>query len=251
MTSAEIPLTGGNASSFVVRVGETVRKPWTPPSGSVQRLLTHLRAAVGDLVPEPRGRDDGGRQILEFVPGAEAMMQLPMTGSDVERVGASIRELHEASASFVRSDADVWETAMRRPGDEIIGHNDLAPWNLIRGGGRWAFIDWDGAGPTTRIADLAYAARAFAQLDHEHELDGSILLLRAVLRGYGAEPEERARVVPAMVERTEAMRDLLTESRTSGAEPWASMAADGHGGYWSNAAAHVRRHRETIARAVR
>lgn len=138
VTFPEIPLAGGNASSFVARVGDTVRKPWTSSTATVQRLLVHLRAEIGDLVPEPRGRDDQGRQTLEFVPGVETMSELPITEADAERIGATIRDLHEATASFQRRNTDVWTTAMRRPGDEIIGQCDLAPWNLIRSRDRWA-----------------------------------------------------------------------------------------------------------------
>ncbi|NNC13711.1 phosphotransferase [Planctomonas sp. JC2975] len=251
MASPEIPLDGGNASSFVVRRGDTVRKPWATSTNSVQRLLEHLRARVGDLVPEPLGKDDHGRQVLEFVPGIEAIDELPLDAADLERVGASIRALHEAAASFPRNETDAWTTAMRRPGDELICHNDLAPWNLIRSPERWTFIDWDGAGPTTRIADLAYAARAFAQLDHDHELPDSLALLRTFLDGYAASADDRDALAPAMIERAEAMRDLLIGSITTGVEPWASMAVSGHGDYWMRAAAHLRGHAAEIQNGIR
>lgn len=251
MEFREVPLDGGNTSSFVTRVGETVRKPWAPSTAAVQRLLEHLRERVGDLVPEPLGRDEAGRQVLEFVPGTDAMGELPLTTAEVERVGASIRLLHEAAASFARRESDVWKPAMRRPGDEIVSHSDLAPWNLIRGGARWAFIDWDGAGPTSRIADFAYAARAFAQLDQLHELDESLPLLRAILTGYGVSEDDREAILPAMIERAEAMRDLLLGSVATGAQPWARMAVSGHGDYWSGAANHLHEHAAQIADSFR
>jgi Ser/Thr protein kinase RdoA (MazF antagonist) len=247
----EYPLSGGNASSFVVRVGGTVRKPWLASTPTVQRLLDHLRATVGEDVPEPGGRDADGRQILEFVAGAAAMDAMPMRPEEVERVGAIIRALHDASATFPRRPTDIWIPAMRQPGDEIIGHSDLAPWNLIRGGARWVFIDWDGAAPTTRIADLAYAARAFAQIDPGHPLDRSLPLVRAILDGYEATADQRAQVTAAMIERTEAMRDLLVTARATGDQPWADMADDGHADYWAGAADHLRRHRAEIENAVR
>ncbi|MHA7984425.1 phosphotransferase [Rathayibacter sp. CAU 1779] len=251
MESPEIPLEGGNASSFVVRTGETVRKPWTTSTESVQRLLEHLHARVGELVPEPLGKDAQGRQVLEFIPGTEAMDELPLDAADVERVGASIRRLHEAASSFPRRDTDRWTTAMRRPGDELVCHNDLAPWNLIRSPERWTFIDWDGAGPTTAIADLAYAARAFAQLDQDHDLHHSIPLLRAFLDGYGASADDRAKLLPSMIERAEAMRDLLIDSIDTGVEPWTSMAVSGHGDYWTRAAAYLRGNAAAIQNGIR
>lgn len=247
MECPEVPFGGGNASSFVVRAGGTVRKPWTSSTDSVQRLLGHLRERVGDLVPAPLGRDERGRQVLEFVPGVEAMNELPVTAADAERIGASIRLLHDASASFSRRESDVWATAMRRPGDEIVSHNDLAPWNLIRGPSRWAFIDWDGAGPTSRIADLAYAARAFAQLDRLHDLDEALPIVCGILDGYDASADERRSLPDAMVERAEAMRDLLRESVATRTEPWASMAVSGRAEYWADAAAYLNENAATIA----
>jgi hypothetical protein len=40
----EEPLSGGNATEGVMRVGDTVRKPWTPSSAVVQHLLARLAA---------------------------------------------------------------------------------------------------------------------------------------------------------------------------------------------------------------
>jgi len=71
----EHALGGGNVAAGVVRVGDTVRKPagfWTP---AVDTLLTHLRRAGFTGAPRPLGRDDQGRQVLEYVPGPIAMDQ--------------------------------------------------------------------------------------------------------------------------------------------------------------------------------
>lgn len=250
MPPEETRLAGGNASAFVTRSGDTVRKPWTVSSATVQRFLAHVRGEVGDIVPAPLGRDDDGRQVLEFVPGVEAMAQLPLTVAEAEHVGSIIRRLHDAASGFDRLPDDIWTSAMRRAGDEVVGHSDLAPWNLIRDGSRWAFIDWDGAGPTTRIADLAYAARSFAQFDAEHDLETSIALIRAIADGYEATAALRARLAPAMAERAEAMRDLLADGARSGAQPWATLAATGHLRFWSDAAVHAHRHEQAISAAL-
>jgi hypothetical protein len=42
VNGAEIPLAGGNMSSGVVRLGDTVRRPAGPWKPAVHALLTHL-----------------------------------------------------------------------------------------------------------------------------------------------------------------------------------------------------------------
>lgn len=45
-----------------------------------------------------------------------------------------------------------------------------------------------------------------------------------------------------MIERAEAMRDLLLGSIVTGAQPWATMAVSGHGDYWTDAADQLHEH---------
>ena len=71
----EVPLDGGNATEGVVRVGSTVRKPWSDATPTVHRFMHHVREAGVD-VPAVLGRDERGRQVLEMVPGRLAM-ELP------------------------------------------------------------------------------------------------------------------------------------------------------------------------------
>jgi hypothetical protein len=52
----EIPLTGGNSTPGVVRVGDTVRRPLKPRSGF-------------DGAPRYLGIDSKGRAILSFIDG--------------------------------------------------------------------------------------------------------------------------------------------------------------------------------------
>ena len=60
-------LTGGNVAAAVVRIGDTVRKPWTRATPSVHAFLGHVAGLP--FVPKVLGRDASGRQILEYVPG--------------------------------------------------------------------------------------------------------------------------------------------------------------------------------------
>ena len=99
MEEVEALLEGGNATDGVVRVGATVRKPWTANTASVIEFMTAVRAAGVD-VPAPLGRDDQGRQIIEFIPGRLAMHSPPLTLPELSRVGALVRAIHDAADGF-------------------------------------------------------------------------------------------------------------------------------------------------------
>lgn len=59
----------GNTTVSVVRVGDTVRRPVGPWTASVEAVLEHLWVVGFSGAPRPLGRDDQGRQVLEFIRG--------------------------------------------------------------------------------------------------------------------------------------------------------------------------------------
>ncbi|MGO4804642.1 phosphotransferase [Arthrobacter sp. 2MCAF15] len=237
MADDEQELTGGNASESVVRIGGTVRKPWLENSSAVQGYLGALRSAGVD-VPQPLGRDDDGRCVVEYVEGALAMDRLPLGLADLLRVGRMIRQIHDASESVVIPNPGDAKMLLPAENPDLMCHNDLAPWNLIMGE-RWVFIDWDGAGPSTRLWDLAYAAQSFGLLFEGQPVDDAALRLRAVVDGYEADDALRKALPAAMARRTEAMFSLLMSSNETGFQPWADMYANGHGEHWRAAAQYV------------
>lgn len=244
----EEPLGGGNASGDVVRIGDTIRKPWTPTSGRVAALLDRLRTAGID-VPRHRGRDGHGRQVLEYVPGRIAQQLLPLPRGVLARVGALVRAIHDASPAYHPGDGD-WEVLLPADTPDLVCHNDLAPWNLVVGDERLVFVDWDGAGPSTRLWDLAYAAQAFALNDPARGPDAAAADLGAFVDGYDPDVTLRAALPDAMAERADAMRRLLHDSAVVGREPWATMDRTGHGAHWDAAAAFLARHRDVWAVAL-
>lgn len=241
-------LTGGNASGAVVRVGDTVRKPWTDATESVADFVTFLRGRGVDA-PEPLGRDERRRQIIEFVPGTLAIAGDRLAADDLRRVGSMIRDIHDASEVYVPPSDATWRTAIPAPGAELVCHNDLAPWNLVIGE-RWVFIDWDAAAPSTRLWDLAYAAQAFTLSDSGRDPSLAAGDLAALVDGYGADERMRGELPGVMVERTVAMLALLEGAASTGEEPWASMHADGHGAHWAKAVDYVRTHQGVWAKAL-
>ncbi|MEW1834619.1 phosphotransferase [Microbacterium sp. NPDC079995] len=245
----EEPLAGGNASGTVVRIGDTVRKPWAASTSSVVAFVHALRAAGVDL-PEPLGCDESGRQVLEYVPGELAIERGRMAASELRRVGAMVRAIHDASAAYTAPSDAVWETAIAAPGAELVCHNDLAPWNLVIGDDRWVFIDWDAAAPSTRLWDLAYATQAFTLNDTSVAPHVAATSLAAFVDGYGADVELRRALPEAMVQRTAAMHDLLRRSHDIGVEPWSSMFVHGHGEHWRHVEVYVEQHRRVWTAAL-
>lgn len=241
-------LTGGNTSGVVVRVGSTVRKPWTDATPSVFAFMTAVREAGVD-VPSVLGQDKQGRQITEFIPGRLALDSGPLTHSELGRVGAMVRAIHDASETFTPAAGASWITAIPGPDDKLICHNDLAPWNLIIGE-RWTFIDWDAAAPSTRLWDLAYAAQAFTLSNIRQPPKEAARNLGAFVDGYEADLGLRAVLPDAMHCRAAAMYDLLRSSHASGREPWGTMFAGGHGDHWRAATQYVGQHQAIWAEAI-
>ena len=248
MVEEEQELTGGNASGSVWRIGPTVRQPWLETSSAVQSYLAELRSSGLD-VPQPLGRDEDGRHVVEYVEGVLALDQLPLGQDDLLRVGRMIRQIHDASETVVIPHPGDWRMLLPAESPNLMCHNDLAPWNLITGD-RWVFIDWDGAGPSTRLWDLAYAAQSFGMLFEGQAVKSAVTRLCALVDGYDADLALRKALPAAMAKRAAAMFELLRSSSENGFQPWADMYANGHGEHWRGAAEYVARHQTDWERAL-
>jgi tRNA A-37 threonylcarbamoyl transferase component Bud32 len=243
----EEALSGGNASAGVVRIGDTVRKPWLP---STERTVAYMLALRdrGIDVPEPQGQDDAGRLVLEYVPGEVAMGREPLDDELVRQIGVLVRAIHEASVGLPVPDD--WGVLIPAERPDLLCHNDLASWNLIIDGDRLVFIDWDGAGPSTRLWDLAYAAISFGRLFPTEEPGAAAARLAAFLVGYDADDDLRAVLPRTMARRARAMHSLLRRSHEEGAEPWSSMYIHGHGEHWDRTADYVAEHERVWRTAI-
>lgn len=239
LEEATVILEGGNASGAVVRVGSTVRKPWLDTSERAMAYMEVVRARGIDL-PRTHGRDEQGRLVLDYVPGVMAIDRAPLGLDLVRRVGSLIRAIHDASTGLPVSDD--WAVLIPTEAPDLLCHNDLATWNLVIDGDRLVFIDWDGAGPSTRLWDLAYAASAFAHLFPGADAEQSAARLEAFADGYDADKELREALPGTMADRAQAMHDLLRRSYEAGREPWGSMYLDGHGQHWADTASFIREH---------
>lgn len=214
----------------VVRLGDTVRRqagPWTP---SVHALLDWLGShGAAGLVPEARGLDAQGREVVSFLDGEVANYPVPASVWSDASLAASarlLRRIHDASVGFVSSEAArdaVWQlpTAVSPiTGEpEVLAHNDAAPYNMVfRDGLPVGLIDWDTAAPGTRVRDLGYLAYRILPLlrDSGPDAPGEALMwnrLRALIEAYG-HPFTPSEVLRAAADRVEELA-AFTEERAA------------------------------------
>jgi Phosphotransferase enzyme family len=249
--SDEEKLAGGNVGTAVVRVGDTVRRPSGPWSPSVDAFLRHLNEVEYRHAPRTLGFDELGRHVLEYVEG-EILM--PFEADDLlgsaRRVGALIRDLHDASAEFTPPPDAQWNVVITPDAEDLVIHHDLAPWNLVLGSERWVFIDWDSAGPGSRLWDLAYAAHGFARLEPSTPVASASRRVAALAEGYRLDQGRRNRLADLLVPRIMSIYDLLREGRDTDAQPWARLWDEGHGRVWLDHAEYTQRHLSALRDAL-
>jgi hypothetical protein len=242
MLKREENLTGGNRAESVVRVGMTVRKPVTEATPTVHAFLFYLRNAGYAGCPQAFGVDEQGRQVLEFIPGTKVHENGHNAIIDLFHVGVLIRAFHDASASYQAAANAIWNPLIASDGNEIVCHNDLAPWNLIIGPERWAFIDWDNAAPGTRLWDLAWAAVSFPPVETNRSLPGVAKEIRAIGQGYGLDPTEYHPLIATMIARAQAASDNILAGVRDGDPIARRLHAEGHHEYWGPVANYLVRH---------
>lgn len=139
-----------------VRTGATVHRPVGPWTPAVHALLEHLAPKLA-LIPKVHGFDAQGREVLDFLPGR--VVEQPaetLTPAQLAALVRWTRAFHDAAADF--DHRGPWRLAPQ-PGATMIGHNDIAPYNSCFHGDELAGVfDWDMAGPTTPVSELAFIA---------------------------------------------------------------------------------------------
>ena len=242
-----MPLSGGNVSDGVVRVGETVRRPPSAASPAVHAFLSHLNEVGYTGAPRSYGFDDLGRHVVEYVRGQVLMpfeVQDPV--SALQRVGKLLHEFHDASTSFIPPDGAKWNVVIPPDSCDLIVHHDAAPWNLVLGGSRWVFIDWDNAGPGSRLWDLAYAAHSFVPLAPNVAPTEAGVRLAALVDGYDLDEAGRRALADLLVPRIRSMYSLLESGFRNGSQPWSRLRQSGHGDVWRDHAEYASLHLSRI-----
>ena len=210
--SEPVALTGGGRS-VVHRLGDVVIRdsgPWTP---AVHALLRHLEEAGFAAAPRlvGTGLDTGGRETLTFIEG-EFTQPGPWSLDGAAALGRLLRGLHRATRSFRPPPGAVWFDWHGRDlggPDRVIGHCDVAPWNIVaRDGLPVALIDWETAGPVDPLVELAQLAWLNAKL-HDDIVAGIEQLppaaerarqLAAIVDGYGLTARQRDGFADRLIE---------------------------------------------------
>ncbi len=232
-------------------LGLTVRKPATRATYGVHALLTHLTNVGFAGAPRSFGVDEQERHVLEYIPGSTADEDAPFDHAELTRLGELVRDLHDAAESFEPPPGVQWHVTIPSTSTELVCHNDISPWNLVRDGERWVLLDWDGAGPGSRVDELASVGQAFLPLQPGGDPHRDGERLRSLVDGYGLTAGQRPSLVQAAADHTLGVYDLLVDGSRTGAEPWASLYAAGHAKHWKSAADYVLRHRGELRAALR
>ena len=216
----------------MVRIGDTVRRPWRGSTSTVHAYLNHLADKGVSFVPRVLGRDDQGREMLSYVAGDVPVAPLPSwatTDEVLSDLGALIRRLHDAAQTWQPLSGVPWgrlpgssDVGSRAP-TELVSHGDYCPGNVVfRDRRPAAFIDFDLIKPTTRVIDCVNALHWWVPLKAPQDRPEQLTTASVAQIGdrvirfadaYGLDRAQRAQVVP------EALR------RATDALAWAHRAA--------------------------
>lgn len=245
-------LEGGN-STRVIRDGGTVIRGCGPWSPFVHHLLRHL-TKHGFTASPVLLETDGRTERLTFLAGEVGNDPLKpyMQSSDVLVEAARLlRRLHDITQDVVVPDGAVFQLPAP-PGHpwEVVCHNDFAPYNCVFDDGHLVgIIDFDTAGPGTRLWDIAYAAYRFVPLSHDTHaralgwdpLPGRADRLRLFCDAYGLDDHAaRAALIDTVIERLECLVDYIRGAATT----------PDHIPIYLRDVAFLREHREHLARAI-
>jgi hypothetical protein len=248
----EVALPKGDVTEGVVRAGGTVRRPHQPQSTAVAGYLDHLERVGFAGSPRYLGRDDQGRDVLTFLPGEVAGDPPEMWAADDTLLGSVatlLHQLHTASAGYAAdrgfrtAPGAVWrrdlvpvEIPVTEPTPELISHLDVTPQNVVvRNGCAAGLIDFDLAGPTTRLLDVYNTAMHWVPLVAPQDIWPSwrgvdqARRLRLFADAYGLSPAERAALPDLGIARADISWLRMKASAQLLGGGWARMWADGVG----------------------
>ena len=222
MSAPDEEALAGNVGG-AVRIGDRVHRPTGPWTPAVHALLEHVATRVPH-VPRVHGLDGLGREVLSYLPGRVVDIDTEqLTAGQIVSLVSWTRTFHEAVEGF--SHDGPWRFF---PVDEptLVGHNDIAPYNACFDGDELTGVfDWDFAGPTTPLLELAFIAWNCVPLwaDIDSEVAARRLELIAATYG-GADPRQ---ILDAVPRRIQIMLDGIPVAAAAGDAGMANLMAAG------------------------
>ena len=231
----EVLLEGGTANrGRVVRIGDTVRRPLRATSAATHALLRHLADVGFAGAPRFLGVDDDGREVLSYVRGTAVTPPCPpwaLTEDALVSVAVLLRDYHRAVSTFDPSPY-TWPPSPPAPfAGELVSHNDVNLDNVVfRDGRAVALIDFDLASPGSRVWDVGGAARLWAPLRPDPDIDDArrgraLARLRLFVDTYGLDAAGRDQLLSAVRHNHEWSYEIIDTAAANGhaafAEYWA------------------------------
>jgi hypothetical protein len=240
----EIPLTGGDVTEGLVRVGDTVRRPPGERFQLVRALLTHLESAGFEGAPRFLGVDSAGREVLTYVDGEVAGRPHPRWIADEERmlsVARLVRAYDDAAVGF-GIPADI-PAPIEPPGlpelvdpPELVGHQDITPENVVfRDGRAYALIDFDLANPVSRAREMVNLMLWWAPFGDDSDLDPGMRGLdrprrcRLIADAYDLSLPDRRRLMELAIALSERGWHLMKYRAETLGGGWQRMWSEGVG----------------------
>lgn len=236
----------------IERIGNEIHRPSGPWTKQVHMFLNFLHNNGFMQAPQALGFDEEGREILSFVKG--------QTSEDIKSLESLIssakllRSYHDASQKFL-NELDLsqsWMFDCRDP-QEVICHNDFAPYNICFDGEQAiGVIDFDTAHPGPRVWDIAYALYRFAPFTNPDNEDGfggleeQISRAKVFCDAYGLESHKRIGLADLIIERLQNLLDFLLQSASQGHKKYELNLKDGHHLKYRSDLEYIKFHKSTI-----
>lgn len=233
----ESELTGGNVSKVVLS-GNTVRRKQKEGSERIHKLLLHLETKGYPYSPRFLGTDEQGREMLTYIDGEAGNYPVKTymwLDENLEGIAVMLRDYHKTVRDF--SFDQSWTSLPGTPEKhEVICHNDFAIYNLIfRDGKVCGVIDFDVAAPGPVNWDIAYTLYTCVPLSRFYlDENGDKIIpdpteqlrrTEVFLKAYGNEFEH---ILDVIIQRLEALCQLIAEKSEAGDPAFQKMKAEGH-----------------------
>lgn len=247
----EVLLLGGDVSDGLVRRGGTVRRPRADHSPAVEAYLLHLEGVGFVRAPRFLGIDAAGREVVTFVEGVWGGRPPSPWALDEDvlvQLGEWQRALHDVSGDVPLPDGVTWPERDQFPGvpdvfevPDVVGHNDVTIENTVFAqapDGRHelaAVIDFDLAGPTTRLLDVATTLLYWAPIGPPATRSAGMGSLdaprrtRILTEAYGFDRADRLALLDTLARRFARSWHVMRHNAATRGGGWQRMWDDGVG----------------------